>query len=176
MKKAFPFLPLIAVFFFFSCNHPQSPQQTNDGNVIANSGLADTTTTIAWEVKGCAQKAAATKSQASGDYSDYPELRGQGTGQFLSDGDSIVYSRTVSHLCCREVKLSTQKEQFKITITEYWFRQGCKCQCSSTVRLVINRLPKGEYKVYAIETGTNPVDDKPSAAADTVLQQKITIR
>jgi hypothetical protein len=44
------------------------------------------------------------------------------------------------------------------------------------VHAVIYDLPKGEYEVYAIATGTDPVDDKPANGRDTVMNQKIFIR
>jgi hypothetical protein len=109
-------------------------------------------------------------------FTDYPDLPVAGTDGIKADADSIVYLRNVSHLCCRQVKVTVERRDNLISITEYWYRQGCKCKCSSTVRAVIRQLPKGDYRMLAIETGTDPVDDKPAGGRDTVMNQMITIR
>jgi len=131
-----------------------------------------------WGVKGCAEAAtrADTKFPSSGDFMDLPDLLTPGTEGIIGDADSIVYTRNVGHLCCRQVNVSLERMENIITITEYWHRQGCKCKCNSTVKAVIRQLPKGVYRVIAVETGTDPVDDKPVAGKDTVMNQVITVR
>lgn len=159
----------IAVLLLLSCNHQQSPQQTDSKETLLNT---------AWSVKGCAEKATRsnTKFPDSGEYNDYPDLPPpEGLG-IKADGDSITYSRFEQHLCCRQVKVSVEKNENIITFTEYWFGQGCKCRCSSTVHAVVRELPKGEYQLYGVATGTDPVENKPTGIKDTVLAKKVTIQ
>ncbi len=166
MKKNVLF---IASILFFSCNHQQSQQQADNKEPSLNT---------AWSVKGCAEKATRsnTKFPDSGEYKDYPDLPApEGLG-IKAGGDSIIYSRFEQHLCCRQVKVTVEKNENIITVTEYWFGQGCKCRCSSTVHAVVRELPKGEYQVYGVATGTDPVENKPTGIKDTVLAKKVTIQ
>ncbi len=173
MKAIISSVILITCCLFLSCHQKQSPQQINAG--AESQPGTDATIRATWQVTGCAEKAAVTKSPATGNYQEFPERKGVLYPAIRVEGDSITYTRDVTHLCCRQVKVSTQREQQTITITEYWFRPGCKCRCSSTVSAVIHGLPKGEYQLYAIETGTDPLDDQPTNASDTVLRQKISV-
>ena len=162
----FPVL-LITGFTFFACNQQQSLQQSN----------ASTESFFSWQVKGCAEKATRSKTDVTADsFRSFPELKSPGYPAILVEADSLVYTREVSHLCCREVTLNTRRENALIIISEHWFRPGCKCRCSSAVSAVIRRLPAGEYQVLVIETGTDPVNDQPVNGADTLLQQKITVQ
>lgn len=171
MKKLIQFLLIIAALAYLACNQHQSPQQSE-------TGKDDSSLISSWQVKGCAEAAtrAGTKFPSSGDFTDLPDLTAPGTDGIKADADSIVYTRNVNHLCCRQVIVSLERRENTITITEYWHRQGCKCKCNSTVRAVVRQLPRGDYRVIGIETGTDPVDDKPTAGKDTVVNQMISIR
>ncbi|MBI3139080.1 MAG: hypothetical protein HYZ15_10875 [Sphingobacteriales bacterium] len=175
MKTGFVFAGFFTGLISFSCNHQQSPQQTDPA--VKPPVTADTSLRSAWQVKGCAEKAvrAAGKFPESGADTDYPDLPSPGIDGIKAAGDSMVYTRYVTHLCCREVKVSVQRIKNIITVTEYWHRPGCKCHCSSTVRAVVRQLAPGTYQVYGIETGTDPVDDRPYAGKDTVMQQVFTV-
>lgn len=161
---------ILVPFTFISCNLHQTPKQTVAGK--------DSSLNSSWVVKGCAEAAtrADTKFPSSGDFMDIPDLSAPDAEGIIGDADSIVYTRNVSHLCCRQVNVSLERKENTITITEYWQRPGCKCKCNSTVKAVIRQLPKGVYRVIAVETGTDPVDDKPVAGRDTVMNQVITVR
>lgn len=185
MKPLFTYLVASLCMIVVACNHKQSPQQANTGDTINNNNgnsvnidhaAKDTLLFSSWYVKGCAEKAAKgdTKFPPSG--GDFPDLMYPLDNYIKVDGDSIVYNRFEEHLCCREVRVSTRRQDNVITIMEYWFRQGCKCKCSSMVHAVIYDLPKGNYQVYAIATGTDPFDDKPTNGRDTVMSQKVSIR
>ena len=172
-------IPLsILVSCFLSCNQKQAPQQNNNGGITSNnlSVAKDTIPLSSWQVKGCAEKSikADTKFPSSGEFNDYPDLPGD--NEIKAEGDSIIYSRFVHHGCCRKAEVSTHQHERVITIVEYWTGSICKCMCNSSIRAVIKKLPKGEYQVYAIETGTNPMDNKPSEGRDTVMSQKVTIK
>lgn len=187
MKPLLVYLFLSGLLTSFACHHKQVPQQTNtngtinnnNGNTVNNNPAAkDTTPITSWQVKGCAEKVAKgdTKFPSSGEYNDYPDLPMPGDNGITAEGDSIIYSRFVNHGCCRKVEISTKQHEKVITIIEYWTGQICKCMCSSIVRAVVKKLPKGKYQVYAIETGTDPIDDKPHEGRDTVMQQIVTIK
>lgn len=186
MKSLITYLMIFVLMTSFSCNHKQTPRQTNadsainnnNGNTTSNDNPfpKDTLLFSNWYVKGCAEKAAKGDTKFSPSGNDSPDLMYPLDNYIKSEGDSIVYNRYEEHLCCREVRVATQRQGNIVTITEYWFRQGCKCKCSSMVHAVIYDLPKGEYEVYAITTGTDPFDDKPTNIKDTVMSQKIIIR
>lgn len=186
MKYRIIYMIVFVFMASFACHHKQSPQQTNtDGITGNNNGTTSNNTAPAendsllfssWYVKGCAEKAAKGDTKFSPAENDFPDLMYPLDNYIKLDGDSIVYNRYEEHLCCREVRITTQRQGNVITITEYWFRQGCKCKCSSMVHAVVYNLPKGEYQVYAIATGTDPFDDKPANGRDTVMSQKVSIR
>lgn len=164
-----------------ACQHKNSPQQTannNHGNPAnTRDSLSQDTLFISnWYVKGCAERAAGGDNKSAPPEGDLPGLIYPLDNYLRSAGDSILYNRYEEHLCCRQVKVSIQRRGNTIDIIEYWFRQGCKCKCSSMVHATVYDLPKGEYRVYAIATGTNPFDDKPVNARDTVMDQKIILR
>jgi hypothetical protein len=186
MRKCIIVYPVVFILIVsFSCHHQQVPQQTHtdsitnhdNGNTVNNNlPVKDTTLFSNWYVKGCAERGGKgdTKFPPSG--SDFPDLMYPLDNYIKTDGDSIVYNRYEEHLCCRQVRVRTQRQGNIINITEYWFRQGCKCKCSSMIHAVIYDLPKGEYQVYGIATGTDPFDDKPTNGRDTVMSQKVFIR
>ena len=178
MRTDIFFTIIAGCLFCLSCNHQQSPQQTGNGGESKPPAIADSLLNTSWQVKGCAEKATRsdTKAPPSGDYNDYPGVQQGDEPGIKANGDSIVYNRFDQHLCCRQVKVTIDKSGNSITINEFWFGKGCKCRCSSTVQAVIRRLPKGEYQVYGVATGTDPVDDKPTAGRDTVLRQLLTIK
>lgn len=153
-----------------ACNTKQPQQNGNEITAGKETALNST-----WNVKGCAEpRKENTKSAIKNDYPDLPEFSGESS--IKAAGDSIVYTRFARHGCCRHAKLSTSQSGNVITVTEYWWGQICKCMCSSTLSATIRNLTKGEYMVYGVETGTDPLTDKPSDGKDTVMQQKITIQ
>ncbi|HEX4877443.1 MAG TPA: hypothetical protein VFV31_12285 [Chitinophagaceae bacterium] len=178
--KTFLSFMLLLVILLTACtgkkgkeaNPVASPENKSTAFVL------DTSLSSYWTVKGCAEAATRnnTKFPSSGEYKDYPELPPAGEMGVKAAADSIIYNRFEQHLCCRQVKVAIEKKDKTITFTEYWFGHGCKCRCSSTVHAVVRELPKGEYQVYGIATGTDPVEDKPTGLKDTVLQEKVIIR
>ncbi len=71
-------------------------------------------------------------------------------------GNGIVYDRALSHLCCRKVDVSFERNDKEITIYETWQGAGCRCSCFSETGASIENLPNGDYDVKVIERGTNP--------------------
>jgi hypothetical protein len=177
---------MAAGLLFISCNQKQSSQQTNPGASVQNnngnnaspSAVNGDSLSASWYVKGCARDANKEDREipSKGEVRDYPDLPMPVENSIKAERDSIIYNRYVSHGCCRKVKVNTEKQGNVITITEYWWGQICKCMCSSDVTAVIRQLPKGVYQVYAVETGTDPFDDKPANGRDTVMSQKVIIK
>jgi hypothetical protein len=187
MKAGLFYFLSAGLLFVCSCNQKQSPQQTSPGNSVQQNGgnIANSHTTAkdsslssSWYVKGCAEIAARgeTKFPSKVESKDNPGMHGTDGNSIRAEGDSIIYERFVSHGCCRKVRVNSEKQGNVITITEFWWGKICKCMCSSDVTAVIRQLPKGEYRVYAIETGTDPIDDKPTSGKDTVMSQLVTIK
>ncbi len=160
----------VTVLLLIACNNKQ-PQQNGNNAALGK----ETALNSSWNVKGCAEpRKENTKSAPVADEFDLPEFNGESS--IKASGDSIVYTRFARHGCCRHAKLSTSQSDNVITVTEYWWGQICKCMCSSTLSATIRNLPKGEYTVYGVETGTDPITDKPADGKDTVLQKKIIIQ
>jgi hypothetical protein len=177
-------LSSILLLLILSCNHKQNPSQANGDNSTPGidqtnkPSVNDTNILYSWAVRGCAEKSVSrnTKSPAGEDFKNDPDLPMPGDNEIKAEGDSIIYSRFVRHGCCRKAEVSSQRQDKVITIVEYWTGQICKCMCSSTIKTVIQQLPKGEYQVYAIETGTDPISNKPHDGRDTVMSKKVVIQ
>lgn len=165
---------IFAVLFF--CNTLQARQHMASdlfagGKTVFNS--ADSIPQYSLQITGCAggderksrtpEKVFNNKSLVAED----PELTVQ--------GDSIIYTRSVTHLCCRKLKVSVEQKDNVITLTEYWYHQGCKCRCSSTVNAVIKKLAKGNYTFHMIEGGTDPFNDKEILQKDITWSKSIII-
>lgn len=163
-----------------SCNHQQVPlQSTINGSGVASDDqlhsvvLSDTIPSYSWKVEGCAtekDQKANTKNKQIDDIAsaDDPLINVK--------GDSIIYTRSLTHLCCRQVRVSTYQKDTLLTIKEYWHNQGCKCHCNSTVSAVLKKIAKGNYRLCIIEAGTNPFDDKPMLSQDTIWSQPVIIK
>jgi hypothetical protein len=149
---------------FTSCNQQQSSQQsTADGPGI----------TLSWKIEGCAEEKKTSSVRKNNPADNFPLTVGPA---IVVKGDSITYSRTLTHLCCRKARVSILQKDSILTIQEYWYHKGCKCQCNSTVSAVLNKIAAGNYQLYIIEAGTDPVDDKPMLLQDTIWVQRINIK
>lgn len=138
----------------------------------------DTIPVSFWEVRGCAAKGSdpVTKFSPPAENMDYADLLLPGEEGITTSDDSVVYSRYVRHGCCRKATVSIERQGNTISFVEYWTGSICKCMCSSVIRAVIKKLPPGKYQVYAVETGTNPLDDTPNNARDTVMHQTVLLK
>lgn len=160
---------VLSVLMLFACNQHQSLQGTiNQTPSIKFSS----------QVKGCAEVSAdnPTKFPVTREYEKSSALPDSVNSFIRSSGDSVVYSRFVHHGCCRKVKLNVERNGDIINIVEYWWGQICKCMCSSDLSTTVYQLPKGEYTVYAIETGTDPITDKLTGGKDTLMRKIVVIR
>jgi hypothetical protein len=151
-------------FVYTSCNQQQASQQsTADG-----PGMV-----LSWKVEGCAGEKKTSSVIKEKQVDNFTLTVGP---VITVQGDSITYSRTLTHLCCRKARVSILQKDSILTIQEYWYHKGCKCQCNSTVSAVLNKIAAGNYQLYIIEAGTDPVDDKPMLLQDTIWAQRIVIK
>jgi len=72
------------------------------------------------------------------------------------NGTSLVYERGVNHLCCRKVEVNYTMDNQIINIYEKWSGLGCRCECYTDIKAIINGLSQGEYVVNVYETGIEP--------------------
>ena len=161
MKAICILLSFATLLVLFSCRNPKNTGVGTDKNV-------------SWTVKGCAESASKPTRISE------PSKGGPGDffdewGKIVVAGYSLVYTRNPEHLCCRQVRLSADRKEGVITVQEYWYGKGCKCHCNSSLRLVVNRIPAGSYRVFVTEAGTDPVQDKPAYGSDTLLRQEVRI-
>lgn len=112
-------------------------------------------------VKGCAEtdKGTAAKSIGIGE-GQKPKIE--------TDGNQIIYSRAINHLCCRKAEFEKETETSVINIYEVWSGIGCKCMCFSEIKATLNNIPSGSYAVNVYEKGTEPGSDEP-------MEQKLII-
>ncbi len=110
-------------------------------------------------VKGCAETEHGMASKGQGFVESEPGLK--------AEGNALVYSRAVSHLCCRKATISKAldnglrgydlpSETPSIVVFEDWSGPGCKCVCSSELEAKFENLPKGPYNVKVVSRGFDP--------------------
>lgn len=98
------------------------------------------------------------------------------TPQLLAGGDSLVYQRFETHLCCRKAIMTAATENKIITFTEQWSGLGCKCKCDSHLKATLRKLTAGIYRVLVVRKGTDPFDDKTMLQPDTLYNSSLTIQ
>jgi len=96
--------------------------------------------------------------------------------QLTVAGDSLVYQRYESHLCCRKVTMTAATENKEIVFIENWSGMGCKCKCDSHLKATLRKLTAGTYRVLVIRKGTDPFDDKTQMQPDTLYNASLTIQ
>lgn len=165
------YLRFLVISSFISIAGACSTQQAGSHASNTNGTSVQVANPFSYLITGCASEKEVKLNEKAAD-----------EGPFLPEeltvtvkGDSILYSRIVTHLCCRKVKLSTEIKESSITITEYWYRHGCKCKCNSTINAIVDKLIKGNYNIRIIETGTDPFNDQPVQIKDTIWTGVVTI-
>lgn len=102
-----------------------------------------------YTVKGCA-------SQENIKRSFYSPIHNKEHIKVIAKDNSILYQRSINHLCCKNVSLSYNiKDKTTINIYEIWKGTGCKCLCFSEINATISNLPRGEYHVNLYEINNN---------------------
>jgi len=119
-------------------------------------------------VKGCAMaEASGTKAAEEPLVREkainiYSNGNTEGTPKLEVNGNTIEYSRNVSHLCCRKAYVAQEVKDAVINIHEIWSGINCKCVCSSVMEARLENIPAGSYEVNVYEEGTNeyPMEQK----------------
>ncbi len=88
--------------------------------------------------------------------------------------DEIVYSRALSHLCCRKVRIKHEILGNVINIFEIWNGTACRCICFTNITAKIVNLPRGEYVVNVYKTGVE-ADGKTSMKRELIISKRVKI-
>jgi len=91
------------------------------------------------------------------------------------NGNEIVYSRALGHLCCRKVEIAKEPLEPAINIYEVWSGIGCRCMCFSEITAELRNVPPGTYTVNVYAKGTEPTGGAPMERA-LIISREITIR
>ena len=116
------------------------------------------------EVKGCAANGSAKATKSFGKEKE---------AEIKVEKNGIIYSRAISHLCCRKVRLDYKIEGSDINIYEVWSGIGCKCICFSEISARLENLSAGKYTVRVFETGVKP-DGKPMEDK-LIISKEVTV-
>ena len=130
---------------------PETENDEDDYEVVEEE---EENITLSSSVKGCAEteKGTTTKSIDK-------ETEKEPTIEV--DGNRVVYSRALNHLCCRKAEIEKEIGDFTINIYEVWSGAGCKCICFSEIEAKLKNIPSGTYKVNVYEKGTQTGSDEP---------------
>lgn len=90
------------------------------------------------------------------------------------EGNRLIYSSAIHHLCCREVELQKEIQGSSINIFEVWHGPGCKCMCFSEIEAAVSNIPSGSYTVNVYEKGTE-LDGTTPMEQKLIIAQEIKI-
>jgi len=159
MTNHYHFITVLLSFILAgSCNNQQHSATT-------------TPLSFAVKVKGCAAEATTKAVVMITD-----SLTEAGANPFKMTGDTLLYRRTMKHLCCRKVKVDAALHDNTIVIEEKWHGYGCKCQCNSTIEAMVLHLKADSYNALVLSGGTDPLTNKPNTVKDTVWSGSIKVQ
>ncbi len=149
---------------------PETEDDENDYEVVEEEEEEETeeNITLSSSVKGCAETEKGTTAKSVG-----KETEKEPTIEV--NGNNIVYSRALNHLCCRKAEIEKEIGDFTIDIYEVWSGVGCKCICFSEIEAKLKNIPSGTYKVNVYEKGTQPDSDEPMEQT-LIISDEITIQ
>jgi len=147
---------------------PETEDDEDDYEVVEEEEETEENITLSSSVKGCAEteKGTTTKSVGVGTEKE-PTIE--------VNGNKVVYSRALNHLCCRKAEIEKEIEDFTINIYEVWSGVGCKCICFSEIEAKLKNIPSGTYKVNVYEKGTQPDGDEPMEQT-LIISEEITVQ
>ena len=119
-------------------------------------------------VKGCAEtdQGKETRSLSGGTVIE-PEIS--------VNGNEVLYSRAINHLCCRKAEIEKETDNSVINIYEVWSGIGCKCICFSEIEAKLQNIPSGTYTVNVYEKGTQAASEEPMDQT-LIISQNIVIQ
>jgi hypothetical protein len=105
-------------------------------------------------VKGCAETDQGMTSRASsGESEKEPSIE--------VIGNTLRYTRSLQHQCCRKVEFDYEIQGADITLYEVWSGEGCRCMCFSEIQVDLEFIPAGNYRMRVYEKGTQPGSNEP---------------
>lgn len=116
-------------------------------------------------IKGCAETDKGMATRAEG-IEKNPQIE--------VNGNEVLYSRAISHQCCRQAEIEKETQNSTINIYEVWSGEGCRCMCFSEIEAKIQNVPSGRYavNVYVKGTETNgePIEQMIIISKDVVIK------
>ena len=143
---------------------PETEDDEDDYEVVEE----EENITLLSSVKGCAETEKGTTTKSVG-----VETEKEPTIEV--NGNNVVYSRALNHLCCRKAEIEKEIGDFTINIYEVWSGVGCKCICFSEIEAKLKNIPSGTYKVNVYEKGTQPDGDEPMEQT-LIISEDITVQ
>lgn len=141
MKKtavAFLMLVIIIAFLIIGLSVLSTHLSPNPENIVLTS----------W-IRGCAESETGTATRSLMDGAERPPV-------MEIQGDRVVYSRAIHHLCCRKVVIEKEITNSTITLYETWSGPGCRCICFSKIEATLSPVPQGSCFVNVYERGMEP--------------------
>lgn len=109
------------------------------------------------ETEGCLALAnPETEGPAKAPYVE--NTRGGGDGPEIAlrpTPSSVVITHALHHNCCQKADVQTKVEGEKITVTETFTGNTCRCNCRSTLKTTVGLKP-GTYTVEVIRVDNGP--------------------
>jgi len=145
---------------------PETEDDEDDYEVVEEE--KEENITLSSSVKGCAETKEGTTAKSIGKETEKePTIK--------VNGNNVVYSRALNHLCCRKAEIEKEIDDFTINIYEIWTGIGCKCICFSEIEAKLKNIPSGTYKVNVYEKGTQPGTDEPMEQT-LIISEEITVQ
>lgn len=146
---------VVGIYFWQTSTQPTTPP--NLQNIIFSP-----------LVKGCAKtdEGIATKSLGK---------KTEQNPKIDVNGNEVLYSRAINHLCCRKAEIEKGISGSTINIFEDWSGIGCKCECFSEIEATLSNVPSGSYVVNVYEKGTESGSDGPMEQK-LIITRKINVR
>jgi hypothetical protein len=149
---------------------PETEDDEDDYEVVEEEEEEETeeNITLLSSVKGCAETEKGTTTKSFGKETEKEPI-------IKVNGNNVVYSRALNHLCCRKAEIEKEIGDFTINIYEVWSGVGCKCMCFSEIEAKLKNIPSGTYKVNVYEKGTKPGSDDPMEQT-LIISDEVTIQ
>ena len=119
-------------------------------------------------IKGCAETDKGMTRKSGKDVEKEPNIE--------VNGNEILYSRAINHLCCRKVEIQKETIESTINIFEEWSGIGCRCICFSEIEATVSNIPTGLYIVNVYEKGTEPDGSNEPMEQKLIISKEIVIQ
>lgn len=152
-KRIISLLSIVAIFVFlaYSLFHDPDKGTINEFKDNKISGpdnkiqLGDISLTS--KIEGCAST---NKQDTTESMTDKKEK----SPSVEISGNSIVYSRAITNVCCKTVEVEKSISGNTINLVEVWGGEPCECLCFSKIEATLENLEAGTYTVNVYEKDT----------------------